>query len=141
MTLEEMRSAAMRLPDAINKGDLSAFDQLIAADAVDHALPPGIPPTLEGTKMFFSAFLAAFPDLHYQVDDTIVEGDRVVQRVTGHGTMKGEFQGMPASNKSATWNEIHIVRYANGKVAEHWAVIDQVSMLTQLGFMPAPGGH
>ena len=139
MNLEEMKAAALKLPEAINKGDFAAFDQLIAPDAVEHAVPPGIPPTVEGTKMFLGSFRAAFPDLHYHVDDTIAEGDRVVQRVTGHGTMKGDFMGMKASGKSATWMEIHIVRYANGKVCEHWAVTDQASMLAQLGF--GPGGH
>lgn len=141
MTLEEMKAAATRLPEAINRGDLSAFDQVIAADAVDHGLPPGVPPTVQGTKMFLMTFRAAFPDLHYTVDDTIAEGDRVVQRITGTGTMKGDFQGMAASNKSATWSEIHIVRFTNGKVSEHWAVVDQVSMLAQLGFASMPGAH
>ncbi len=141
MTLDEMKAAATRLAEAINKGDLSAFDQVIAADAVDHGLPPGVPPTVQGTKMFLMGFRAAFPDLHYTVDDTIAEGDRVVQRLTGTGTMKGEFQGMPASNKSATWTEMHIVRFANGKVCEHWAVVDQLSMLAQLGFASMPGAH
>jgi steroid delta-isomerase-like uncharacterized protein len=141
MTLEEMKAIAMRLPEAINSGDLSAFDQVTAPNAVDHAVPPGLPPTVEGTKMFLGAFRAAFPDLHYKVDDTIAEGDRVVQRITGTGTMKGDFQGMPASNKSATWSEIHIVRFQNGKVSEHWAVVDQLSMLAQLGFASMPGAH
>ncbi len=139
MNLEEMKTMSMRLPEAVNKGDFSAFDQVIASDAVDHGLPPGIPPTVQGTKMFLSAFRTAFPDLHYHVEDTIAEGDRVVQRVTGHGTMKGDFQGMKASNKSATWTEIHIVRFQNGKVCEHWAVVDQATMLAQLGF--GPGAH
>ncbi len=62
----------------------------------------------------------------------------VVQRVIGTGTMKGAFQGMPPSGKSATWSEIHIVRFANGKVVEHWANIDQLGMLTQLGFIQPP---
>ncbi len=139
MTLEEMKALSMRLPEAINQGDLSAFDAVIARDAVDHGLPPGVPPTAQGTKMFLAAFRAAFPDLHYTVDDTIAEGDRVVQRITGTGTMKGDFQGMKASNKSATWTEIHIVRFQNDKVCEHWAVVDQASMLAQLGF--GPGTH
>ena len=139
MTPEEMKAMATRLPDGISKGDLGAFDQVVAPDAVDHSLPPGMPATVQGTKMFVSAFRAAFPDLHYHVEDTIAEGDRVVQRVTGHGTMKGDFQGMPASGKSASWSEIHIVRFANGKIVEHWATVDQASMLAQLGF--GPGGH
>ena len=81
----------------------------------------------------------AFPDLHYTVHDVIAEGDRVVQRATGRGTMKGEFQGMPPSGKSATWQEIHITRFEGGKAVEHWGVIDQMAMLAQLGFVEAPG--
>ncbi len=141
MTLEEMKAAAMRVVDSINAGNLAAFGELAAADAVDHSLPPGVPPTVQGSQVFMTAFRAAFPDLHYTVDDTIAEGDRVVQRLTGTGTMKGDFQGMPASKKSATWNEIHVTRFANGKVCEHWAVVDQLSMLAQLGFVSMPGAH
>lgn len=139
MAPEEMKAMVTRLPEGINKGDLTVFDQLTAPDPVDHSLPPGMPATVQGTKMSLSVFRAAFPDLHYRIEDTIAEGDRVAQRVTGHGTMKGDFQGMPASGKSATWSEIHIVRFANGKVVEHWATADMASMLQQLGF--GAGGH
>jgi predicted ester cyclase len=54
--------------------------------------------------------------------------------------MKGDFMGMPASGKSATWAEIHIIRYDDGgKATEHWAVVDQLGMLAQLGFAQTPG--
>jgi predicted ester cyclase len=53
--------------------------------------------------------------------------------------MKGDFLGMPASGKEATWSEIHIVRFADGKAVEHWGVVDQLGMLAQLGFAQAPG--
>ena len=46
--------------------------------------------------------------------------------------------GMKATGKSATWTESHIVRMANGKMVEHWANLDQVGMLQQLGVIPAP---
>jgi predicted ester cyclase len=62
-----------------------------------------------------------------------------VQRVTVSGTMKGAFMGTPATGKKATWSEIHIVRLANGKVVEHWANVDQMGMMQQLGLMPTPG--
>ena len=46
---------------------------------------------------------------------------------------------MPPSGKSATWQQMHIIRFTNGKQVEHWAVIDQLGMLQQLGFAAAPG--
>jgi predicted ester cyclase len=136
MSIEQNKKIADRLPAEISKGNLAIFDEVIDPKAVDHALPPGLPQTVEGTKQFFMGFRAAFPDLKYKIEDTIAEGDYVVQRTTGTATMKGDFQGMPASNKSATWSEIHIVRFANGKVIEHWANVDQMGMMAQLGFGP-----
>lgn len=97
-----------------------------------------MPPGIEGIKTYISMFRAAFPDLHYTIEDSIAEGDRVVQRTTAHGTMQGDFMGMSASGKSATWSEIHVTRYADGKALEHWAVVDQMGMLAQLGFAQTP---
>ena len=81
---------------------------------------------------------AAFPDLHYTVDDVVAEGDKVVQRVTGSGTMHGPLFGMPATGRSASWSEIHVSRFDGGKVVEHWSVTDQLGMLQQLGLTAAP---
>ena len=138
MSLEENKRLAQRLPTEINKGNLAVFDEVCVPNAVEHAVPPGMPPTMESTKKFVGALRAAFPDLQYQVEDEIADGDYVVQRVTGTGTMKGAFQGIPPTNKSATWIEIHTVRFANGKVVEHWANVDQMGMMIQLGVVPAP---
>ena len=124
----------------LNKGNMSAVNEYFAPNLVEHSLPPGMPPTRDGFTAFFTAFRAAFPDLHYHIDDEIAEGDKVVQRVTGHGTMKGEFQGMKATGKTGTWTEMHITRFAGGKAAEHWGNVDQMGMLVSLGVMPPPGG-
>src|SRR2546426_1820776 len=138
-TQENKASARRFVEEVINQGNVAVVDELTGPNFVDHSAPPGVPATNEGFKGFVKTFRAAFPDLHYTVDDEIAEGDRVVQRSTAHGTMKGDFQGMPASGKSATWSEVHITRFANGKAIEHWAVVDQLGMLAQLGFAQAPG--
>ena len=138
-TQENKVSASRFLEEVVNRGNVAVIDELSGANFVDHQAPPGVPPNKEGIKIFIAMFRAAFPDLHYTLDDSIAEGDRVVQRTTAHGTMKGDFMGMPASGKSATWSEIHITRFENGKAVEHWAVVDQLGMLAQLGFAQAPG--
>ena len=141
MAMEANKATGRRFVDqVINRGNLAVIDELYGPNYVDHSLPPGVPPTPEGAKGFWTMFRAAFPDLHYTIDDTVAEGDRLVQRSTAHGTMKGDFMGMPASGKEATWSEIHIVRFdADGKALEHWGVVDQLGMLAQLGFAQAPG--
>ena len=123
--------------EGINKGNMAKIDEAISPSAVDHSLPPGLPPTRDGFKMFMTGLRGAFPDLTYTIADEVADGDKVVNRSMGTGTMKGDFQGMKASGKKATWQEIHIVRFdASGKIVEHWGTVDQVSMLAQLGFGP-----
>lgn len=139
MTTEDYKKLARRLPVELAKGNLGVLDEVTSPKAVDHAVPPGMPPTVESTKKFYAMFRGAFPDLVYKIEDEIAEGDRVVQRVTASATMKGEFMGMPATGKHATWSEVHILRFADGKVVEHWANVDQLGMLQQLGLAPMPG--
>lgn len=141
MSPEQMKDKVTRfVMEVINTGNLERVTDYFIPDFIDHASPPGSPPGAAGFIAFFGMFRAAFPDLHYTIDDTIAEGDTVVQRTTGHGTMTGAFLGMPATGKHADWPEIHITRFANDKAVEHWANIDQMGMLQQLGLAPAPGG-
>lgn len=136
---ENKVSARRYIDEVLNRGNLAVIDELAGLNFVTHSAPPGVPADREGQKAFVTMLRAAFPDLHYTIDDVVAEGDRVVQRATAHGTMRGDFQGMPASGKEATWSEIHIVRFADGKAVEHWGVVDQLGMLAQLGFAQAPG--
>jgi steroid delta-isomerase-like uncharacterized protein len=136
MSTEENKAICNRIIDAINTGNMAQMNELISPTAVDHQVPPSMPQTRDSAMQFMKSFKAAFPDLRYTVEFSIAEGDRVVQYATASGTMKGDFNGMTASGKHATWSESHISKLANGKVIEHWAVVDQVSMLQQLGFMP-----
>lgn len=133
---EDNKAIARRLIEALNRGDIDGVAQHFAPDYVDHALPPGSPPGPEGFKQFFGLLRKAFPDFRYTLEDEVAEGDMLVHRLTGHGTMKGEFQGMPPTGKHAEWSEMHLARISNGKVMEHWAVVDQLDMLQKLGLMP-----
>lgn len=141
MTTEQNKATGRRFLDEVaGRGNLAVIDEIYGPNYIDHSLPPGVPATNEGAKGFWTMLRAAFPDLRYTIDDEVAEGDRLVQRITGHGTMRGDFQGMPASGKEATWSEIHVVRFnADGKAIEHWGVVDQLGMLAQLGFAQAPG--
>lgn len=126
------------LEEVFNANNPSAIDNYIAKDYVDHSAPPGVPGNNEGFKIIANAVRTAFPDFKYTINDIIAEDDKVVAHVTGSGTMTGNFMTMPASGKYASWQEIHIGKMRDGKFVEHWTVIDQLSMLQQLGFVPAP---
>lgn len=127
-----------RLYDLLNAGDIDGFGRQVADDFVERAEIPGIPPTKAGVVQYFQMLIAAFPDMRMDVVDVVASGDKAVARVRVTGTHKGEFLGIPATGKSATIDLIDITRFGDdGLALEHWGVADQLSLLQQLGAIPA----
>src|SRR5690349_19899698 len=90
MSAEENRALIRRfLEELFNGHDMAAVDRYIAADYVDHVLPPGVPPNRAGFTQFIGAFFEALPDFHYTIDDVLVDGDKVAVRLTATGTQQG----------------------------------------------------
>jgi steroid delta-isomerase-like uncharacterized protein len=131
-----------RAYELISAGDIDGFGALVAADFVEHEETPGLPPTKDGVLELFRGYRAAFPDMQMAVDEVIASGDRTVARVRVSGTQDGEFLGMPPSGRRVEVKLIDIMRFDDaGLVAEHWGVVDMLSLLQQLGVIPqgAPG--
>jgi predicted ester cyclase len=130
-----------RIPHEIfTEGRLDLIDEIFSPDYVEHVVPPvPIPPGREGVRTFITAIREAFPDLNYSVVQQYQDGDTHIGLVRCSGTMRGDLAGMPASGRSATWDEVHIGRFSDGQLVEHWAVQDRLAMLQQLGFAPVPG--
>lgn len=140
MSTEENKALIRRFNDEVwNKGNLGGIDELFASTWVGHNLPPGLAPGPEGLKQMAASFRAAFSDIRTVVDDQIAEGDRVAWRWTFRGTHTGEFMGIPPTGKEITLTGISIDRLAGGKLVERWDSVDTMSMLQQLGAIPAPG--
>jgi steroid delta-isomerase-like uncharacterized protein len=123
--------------EVCNQGNVDLIDELVAPDLVEHEVFPGLEPNREGLKQFFRYFRSAFPDLHFQVDDIFTAGDKVVARVTIHGTHKGEFMGMAPTGKKISVPAFDILRFAGGKIVEHWGLTDSMTMMQQLGALPS----
>lgn len=131
-------ATARRMYDLINAGDIDAFGDLLADDFVEHEELPGLSPSKDGVKTFFRMQLSAFPDLRMDVQDIVADGAKVVARVRYTGTQRGEFQGMPATGKSVDVQLVDIFAFdGDGRVREHWGVADQLTLLQQLGVVPA----
>ena len=124
--------------ERINAGDIAGFGDLLADDFVEHEGGPGLPPTKEGTLEFFRILLAAFPDMRMNVEDLIASEDKTVARVKVTGTHKGEFMAVPPTGTRVEMQLIDIMRFdGTGRVREHWGVADMLSLLQQLGVVPA----
>jgi predicted ester cyclase len=135
----ETQKMIERIPlEILNMNKFELIDELYSTNYVEHTPSLGVAPTREGFKETAIALKKAFPDLRYTIDDAIESGDKIVHRLTASGTMTADFLGMPATGKRATWTEIHIGRVANGRLTDHWGVVDQLGMLVQLGVIQSP---
>ena len=133
---EENKALFRRITDAFSMGDLSAFDELVAPQYIEHNPAPGQESGPEGLKQIAAMFRTAFPDMQVTIEDLIAEGDKVVGRITTRGTHKGEFLGAPPTNQVVDMQEIHIVRFSDGKMVEHWGLEDSLGLMQQLGLTP-----
>jgi steroid delta-isomerase-like uncharacterized protein len=135
MSMKMNKAITRRLLKAINTDNEAEFLDVLVPDVVDHYSLPGLPPGREGWNMNRKILRTAFPDCHWHEEDLFAEGDRAVGRYTMRGTHQGEFLGIPATGKSITVSNIHIMRIADGKIAEHWGHGDDMGMMRQLGVM------
>ena len=117
----------------MNEGNLQAGEDLLAANYVYHG-PRGLEVIgPEKYKELITEYYTAFPDFCITINDLFGSGDRVVSRYTATGTHIGEFMGAPPTGNEITFQGIVISRLENGKVAEDWEVLDELSLLMQSG--------
>lgn len=127
-----------RAYDLLNAADFDEFETLLADDLVEHEATPGLEPNKAGVMQFFRMYRAAFPDLRFEPEEFFVSGDKVAVYFRVTGTNSGDFMGMPATGKSVDVNGVDIVLFGDDGLAhEHWGVVDALTMMQQLGVVPA----
>jgi len=120
-----------------DSGDIDAADHFLAADFADHAPWPGHAATRDGFKAGTAEMRSAFPDLSIRPVRIFEEDGKVAAVVRISGTQHGEFMGTKPSGRAFEIDAIDILRVEDGKLCEHWGVIDSEQMLAQLRLSPA----
>lgn len=113
--------------------DLEACAALLADDVRMHlAGAPGVLTGVDVWRANTASLLDAFADLAITVDDTLVDGDRVVCLVTLTGRQVGEFLGRPPTGRTASWTSYEVYRVQDGVITEEWICSDLFSLTAQL---------
>lgn len=121
--------------ECLNRGDVSAADDAFLPDCLVHFT--GVPEPFRGVGPFKAAvagFLLAFPDLHFTIEDQLIQGDVVAFRWRATGTHNGPLGPAPATGKRIAIDGLIVDHVVGGKVHERWEQFDQSLMLQQLGF-------
>ena len=139
MSLEDNKVLVRRFNhEAFNEGDVTAPEKYLAPDFLNHVSGKR---GIEDFIRVMGYVQAVFPDGRITIDQEVAEGDLVVQVITSTGTQMGELRmpwgSIPPTGKRVSWQSVRIYRVIDGKIAEHWAVRDDITMLMQLGALPA----
>lgn len=121
LSAEENKTIVLAMMDQVQAGRLEALDA--------H-------PAMVEMKPFFQQLVAAFPDLSTEVRETLADGAWVACRMMVRGTQHGDWMGLPATNRTATWEVIATCRLAAGTIVEQHAQADNLSLMQQLGVAP-----
>jgi steroid delta-isomerase-like uncharacterized protein len=138
MSTETNKAVVRRYYEEVhNQGKRDVLKEIAVADYVEHNPFPGHGQGLDGFYRRVEMLQNAFT-MNFTIEDMIAEDDKVVVRWTNHNVHHGSFMGIPATGKSAMVSGIDVHLLRNGKLAEHWDVVDTLSLLQQLGVLPEP---
>jgi len=134
---QNKRTVARLYQEVANEGRLELLDELAWSDHVEHNPFPQQSQGVEGLKQRISMVRAAF-NPRFTIEHLIAEGDKVAVMWTNEGTHVGEWFGFAPTGKSVTTHGVDIHLLRDGRLAEHWDVVDTTNFLSQVGILPAP---
>ena len=115
------------IEEVFNKHNISASEKYFAKEN------PSIGLGSEGFKQSLNELFAAFPDIQANTEHIIAENGSVVVFLNFTGTHKGEFQGIPPTNKKINIRSADLYKIEDEIIVGHWDVVDQLNLLQQIG--------
>lgn len=139
MSIESNKAAVRRYyEEVLNRGDIGALEAIARPDHVEHDPLPGQGTGIAGFRERVAMLREGLKPV-FTIEQMVAEGDTVVVRWTNRGRHVAPFLGIPPTNKSFTIAGIDVHTLKDGKLAEHHHVVDQLSMMQQLGLLPGAG--
>ena len=137
MGLEENKQLCRDYFDAFLRRDVEWMDRHVAPEFVRH--DPGLPFEVrgpEGVAQLHDALLPAFPDMELPLHDLVAEGEKVLVRLTIHATHTGPFGELEATGRRIEVPVLDLFQIRDDRFVEHWAQLDNLGMMRQLGALP-----
>lgn len=119
--------------DAMNAGDWEKVTEVWSPEMVHYGRCGTY--GRDEVAQLMGMFRFSFPDLNFHIEDVLADGDRLSARMTATCTHKGDFAGIPATGRKVQVAVMGQVRIVDGKIVEHWNVMDELHFLNQLGLV------
>ena len=119
---EALSNGALGVLDEVCSPDYRLYSTLSGPDAIDR----------DGVKELVRTFRASFADARITIEDIVAEGDFVAARMMEQGTHAGVFRNIPPTGRQVTYGSMTFLRVVDGRIVEHWGLLDLPSLLEQL---------
>lgn len=124
------------LDRVLSSGEISATGEYFHDDIVEEVPFPG--QGLAGLKDTLTSLRIAFPDMRWSVHEQIAEDSRVLTRFVWEGTQRGNFLGLPPTNRAVSVWGMVIDQFEGSKVKSTRILMDTMGLMQQLGTLPGP---
>ena len=123
-----------------NRRDVDAADRLLAPQGTLHETAVGGDgiQTPADFKAMVRVLLQAIPDIRFNVDATMQDGEHAAGRVTVTGTHSGPGLGIAPTGRSFRITGIVMIRVVDGRTVEGWSSFDMLGLFEQLGAVKRP---
>jgi len=133
-TSDENKAAVRRCFENASKGNFDALHEIVSESYVHH--PEGFR-GVDGLTEMVEGYRRALPNIRVKIEHQFTEGDYVATRTTIRGRHEGELMGTPPTGREVAFSCLTISRCRDGKIEEEWELADTVSLLQQIGALPA----
>ncbi len=134
MSTDQNKEVVRRFFDeVVSGGDLGLIDDLCASDYRAHATLSG-PEAIDRRALrdLVTSWRSSFPDGSISIEDIVAEGELVAARLEERGTHRGVFRGISPTGKAVKYGSMTFLRIVDGKITEHWGLLDMPSVLEQI---------
>lgn len=117
----------------LNEGRIEEAGEFFWEDMVEEVPLPGQGPGLKGLQEVLGQMKGAFPDIHWEVEEQVSEGDRVVSRFVWTGTHRGAFLGIAATGRRVSVWGVVMDQFVEGRIKRTRIIMDTLGMMGQMG--------
>ncbi len=128
---------ATALLEAWNSHDIDRLAALHAAHYEGIDVGQAVPQQgLDEVRQTFNHYLQAFPDIHFTVEETLAQGERLTLVWTARGTHQGTLMHIPPTRRRVQVRGISVLTVQDDKITHGLHVWDVAGLLRHIGLLP-----
>jgi predicted ester cyclase len=118
--------------EVLHGRDISALDDLLSSDHVDHSGMPLAIPGAAGVRERLEPFFDSFSDVRVGIEDLVAQGDTVAWRWLIRARHTSTFLGLEPTDREIQIAGISFERISSDRIVESWSRSNALEVLLDL---------